>query len=364
MRRLTQNETVEAAAKQPDTHYRIRSSLYSPEKARGERLVKASKLRDMAEQRFSGMGFNARGLSALGECLLWQTFGTSGVENVTQLIQAYNSPYAQDRLRSTSHRQPDPLVNNLQGKLGREMVATLFSTWRETADRQEESQRSPVGYLFSQDNKVKIMEQWEKLNQLPDEQKEELLNSLTEEMGKTRAPGAPFASILAYYLATKLGLGPSAVVSFFIRHWKPLAVLVRVFGSGILPFVDRIMVSGYLKGLSSPKIAGSGSGSEEDEMEIAARVLLREKPDLGKVFDSCRENIVEPVLQGREMAATPAVQLLRAGKSLDMGSVNVMGSGEAECITEGAGTNEVKTVIIIIRVLASINYLGKERGAL
>jgi hypothetical protein len=287
-------------------------------------LVKASKLRDIAEQRFSDMGFNAQGLSALGECLLWQTFGTPGVENVTQLIQAYNSPYAQDRLRSTSYRQPDPLVNNNPpGKLGREMVATLLSTWRETADRQEESQRSPVGYLFSQDNKVKVMEQWEKLNQLPDEEKEELLDSLSEEMGKTRAPGAPFASIAAYYLATKLGLGPSAVVSFFIRHWKPLAVLVRVFASGILPFVDRIMVSGYLKGLSSPKVAGSGSGSEDDEMEIAARVLLRENPDLGKVFDSCKENIVDPMLQGREMVATPAVQLLRAGKSFDMGSVTI-----------------------------------------
>jgi hypothetical protein len=41
-----------------------------------------------------------------------------------------------------------------------------------------------------------------------------------------------------------------------------------------------------------------------------------------------------------------------------------MGSGEVECIIERAGADEVKTVTIIIRVIASIDYLGKERVAL
>jgi hypothetical protein len=185
---------------------------------------------------------------------------------------------------------------------------------------------------------LEIVRIWDSIN-LKDGKQTEELNKLRAspqfqqflgEKGLRGQRGLTQQSQLTSFIAYKLGI-PNNKFTITAFRYKPILILARYFGDGVLAFLPRAGLLTLFKQLHIKTEGRRGRDKGELVFCSVMEKMIEKVPGITELCSQALNSLVEPILQERDLPPTLGLKLLQAGDIQAFQS-----AGAWELVTDGA----------------------------
>jgi len=250
-----------------------------------------------------------------GLTLLVHIFGQDGCTQFRSLYKEHHRTHNHKSL--TTAKLATTVISDLEG-LGCPTLSRLVDLWSRLESLGEGPKCKDMRRLKAH---LEIVRIWESINLRE--------GSHTEELEKLRA-STPFQEFLDQQsLRGKKGQTKQSQLTSFIAHklsipnknftntasrYKPLLILARYFGEGVLAFLPRTGLIPLFNKLHL-KVRGL-HGKDKGELVFCAVVekMLEKIPGITDLCTRAFSNLVDPILEESELPSTSGLMLLEAGE--------------------------------------------------
>jgi len=224
-------------------------------------------------------------VTTLSTMLLVDIFGKAGWANSQKFIKCVNNK-AKSMKGGILHAMVE--VEKLSTKYkeaGEDDIANLVTNWVHVANFEDHNKLNShtlrIDFML---RRIAILETWDKLQS--EEEQIRIAKYFDIPMGKSWKRKAKTA--ITDHLAKELGLKDKKQIAKRMYRWRPLALLVKAFGDGILPFLPRSIFARFIK------LKASEDGpSKEDKLKIAI-AALQQFPVFQHLCDYSLEKLLVP----------------------------------------------------------------------
>ncbi|KAK4441871.1 hypothetical protein QBC34DRAFT_387874, partial [Podospora aff. communis PSN243] len=259
-----------------------------------------------------------------GVSLLTFVFGGEGCGQFRALYKEHHKTHSSKNLETA--KRANAFASDLQS-IGCPTLSRMVDLWSSV----ENSGTGPKCVeLRRLKARLEIVRIWESISVRDSKHADELeklcasrqFQDFLDEQGSRAKRGKTKQSQLTTFIARKLSI-PNQTFTNLASRWKPLLVLARFFGEGILAFLPRATLTARF---SSLHLRASGAhGADQGELAFGAVIegLLEAVPGIADLCSLALCNLVEPILTSSELPPTSALKLLDAGETLLFQSAGV-----------------------------------------
>ncbi|CZR35887.1 uncharacterized protein FPRO_03853 [Fusarium proliferatum ET1] len=242
--------------------------------------------RRLQERDFEGR-LSSQEICVIGIAVLHEVFGDRGQKRLADALTHLYGRHPRRHLADLDRNAGRVADEIREG--GQATLSSFTLRWAQAVQHDSPNMLT-IDDIRLIDMKVSLVREWDRWSNPAATGSNKDIEDFLVKNGIDTNAGLTLSTRIAKYLSRKLCL-PEGTLAKKIYAWRPLAVMVDVFGPGIYVFVSRSLFTCY------NKIRTTDGIKKEDKFRAMALAVADEIPDLLEICQASYAHVVQPVLE-------------------------------------------------------------------
>lgn len=239
------------------------------------------------QERDFGGRLSSQEIRVIGIAVLHEVFGDRGQKRLTDALTHLYGRHPRRHLADLD-RNAGRVADEIR-ESGQATLSSFTLRWAQAVQHDSPNMLT-IEDIRLVDMKVSLVREWDRWSNPAATGSNKDIEDFLANNGIDTNVGLSLSTRIAKYLSRKLCL-PEGTLAKKIYAWRPLAVMVDVFGPGIYVFVSRSLFTCY------NKIRTTDGIKKEDKFRAMALAVADEVPELLEICQASYAHVVQPVLE-------------------------------------------------------------------